>query len=111
MWRSYDGKAIHTNCLEKQSGEAKSEYRVHLNGSIEVARQLLKGALPFRGHDENESSTRRGHFLNFLEWHAKSNENVRSALKRLHWIIKWTSPDNQKYIALFCAKETLRKML
>ena len=52
--------------LDKQSDEAKSEYRIRLNASVEVARQLLKGALPFRGHDESESSTRRGHFLNFL---------------------------------------------
>ena len=91
MWRSYDGKAIHTNCLEKQSGEAKSEYRVHLNGSIEVARQLLKGALPFWGHNETESSIRRSHFLNFLEWHVESNENVRNALKKAQSNHKMTS--------------------
>ena len=52
--------------LDKQSDEAKSEYRIRLNASVDVARQLLKGALPFRGHDESESSIRRGSFLNFL---------------------------------------------
>ena len=48
--------------LDKQYEEVKSEYQVRLNASIEVIRQLLKGALPFRGHDESESSIRRGHF-------------------------------------------------
>jgi len=48
--------------LDKQYEEVKSEYQVRLNASIEVIRQLLKGALSFRGHDESESSIRRGHF-------------------------------------------------
>ena len=53
--------------LDKQSKEVKSEYRVRLNASIEVARQLLSGILPFRGHDESESLIKRGHFFDLLE--------------------------------------------
>jgi len=68
-----------------------------------MARQLLKGMLPFRGHDESESLTRKGHFLNFLEWHAESNKNVRS--------VEMTSTDIQKDIAHYFAKETIGKML
>jgi len=71
----------------------------------------LKGALPFRGHDESESLTRKGHFLNFLEWHPESNENVKSALKKAPLNHKMTSPDIQKDIAHSCAKETIGKML
>jgi len=71
----------------------------------------LKEALPFRGHDESEFSTRRCHFLNFLEWYAESNKNVKSALKKAPLNHKMTSPDIQKYIAHSCGKETIGKML
>jgi len=67
--------------------------------------------LPFRGHDESESSTRKGHFMDFLEWHAESNENVKSALKNAPLNHKMTSPNIQKDIAHSCAKETIGKML
>ena len=48
--------------LDKESEEVKSECRVRLNASDELARQHLQQVLPFWGHDENESSPRRGIF-------------------------------------------------
>jgi len=50
---------------------------------------------------------RRGHFLNFLEWHAESNENVRSVVKKAPLNHKMTSPDIQKNIVHSCAKEAI----
>ena len=49
--------------FDNQLEEVKSEY-----ASVKVARQLLMEALPFRGCDKSETSIRRDHFLNFLEW-------------------------------------------
>jgi len=97
--------------LDKQSKEVKSEYQVRLNASIEVIKQLLKGALSFRGHDKSESSIRRCHFSDLFEWHTESNENVRSILKRPPLNNKLTSPDIQKDITHSCAKETIGKIL
>ncbi|XP_075101841.1 uncharacterized protein LOC142177268 [Nicotiana tabacum] len=54
--------------FDKQSEKTKSEYRVRLNTSIDVARYLLKEGMSFRGHDEREASTRRGNFLDLLKW-------------------------------------------
>ncbi|XP_016476984.2 uncharacterized protein LOC107798493 [Nicotiana tabacum] len=45
--------------LDKQSEKIKSKHRVRLNASIDVIRYLLKEGMPFRGHDESVTSTRR----------------------------------------------------
>ena len=49
--------------------------------------------------------------MNLLEWHEESNENIRSALKRVSLNNKLISPDIQKDIVHSCAKETIRKIL
>ncbi|XP_070039896.1 uncharacterized protein [Nicotiana tomentosiformis] len=64
--------------FDKQSEKTKSEYRVRLNTSIDVARYLLKEGMSFRGHDEREASTRRGNFLDLLKWSSfKRREMLR----------------------------------
>ncbi|XP_019238595.1 PREDICTED: uncharacterized protein LOC109218676 [Nicotiana attenuata] len=45
--------------FDKQSEKTKSEYRVRLNASIDVARYLLEEGMSFPDHDERETSTRR----------------------------------------------------
>ncbi|KAM3289986.1 hypothetical protein P3S67_018275 [Capsicum chacoense] len=47
--------------LDKHSQKAKSEYRIRLEASIDVARLLLYHGLPFRGHAESEASTNQGY--------------------------------------------------
>jgi hypothetical protein len=53
----------------KQTKKSKREYRIRLIASIDIARLLLCLGLPFRGHDESESSLRKGNFLTFYEWY------------------------------------------
>ena len=67
--------------------------------------------MPFEGHDKSESSTKRDHFLNFLKWHAESNENVRSVLRKAPLNHKMTSRNIQRDSSHSCAKETIGKML
>ncbi|KAK4738617.1 hypothetical protein R3W88_002314 [Solanum pinnatisectum] len=42
--------------IDKHSQKLKNEYRMRLETSIDVSRLLLQYGLPFRGHDESESS-------------------------------------------------------
>ncbi|KAM3285924.1 hypothetical protein P3S67_024723 [Capsicum chacoense] len=46
--------------LDKHSEKSKSEYRMRLEASINVARLILYYGLPFQGHDESESSSNQG---------------------------------------------------
>ncbi|XP_060210406.1 uncharacterized protein LOC132637311 [Lycium barbarum] len=62
--------------LEKHSKKEKSDYHMHLEASIDVARLLLHHRLPFRGHDKSESSTNQGFFLGFLRWHGDKHPDV-----------------------------------
>lgn len=95
-----------------QSEAAKKAYFTRLNGSISVARRLLKQGLPFRGHDESKDSYNKGNFLEFrdmLEEHdhalgkavgkygagnsLMTSSDIRrtllSVLRRKYYILSW----------------------
>ena len=56
-------KAQHIDvALHKQLETSKNAYFVRLNGAIDTARLLLKQELPFRGHDESNTSYNRGNY-------------------------------------------------
>lgn len=57
-------QSIRSNIV-KQEKKGKMEYMISLTASIDIARLLLTLGLPFRGHDESESSKRKGNFLTF----------------------------------------------
>ncbi|XP_075111354.1 uncharacterized protein LOC107816308 [Nicotiana tabacum] len=90
----------------------KSESRRRLSASIDVARFLLRLGLPFRGHDESQSSTNRGIFLELLQWYGDINRDVGS-------IILENAPRNemmcslsiQKDIVDACSKETIKAII
>nr|XP_016440861.1 PREDICTED: zinc finger MYM-type protein 1-like [Nicotiana tabacum] len=98
--------------LDKQSEKIKTEHRVRLNASIDVIRYLLKEEMPFRGHDESVTSTRRGHFLDLLKWHADRKEDVKNVvLEKAPKNNTMTSPDIQKDIVNSCAEETAKAII
>nr|XP_009799704.1 PREDICTED: zinc finger MYM-type protein 1-like [Nicotiana sylvestris]XP_016458743.1 PREDICTED: zinc finger MYM-type protein 1-like [Nicotiana tabacum]XP_016458744.1 PREDICTED: zinc finger MYM-type protein 1-like [Nicotiana tabacum] len=98
--------------LDKQSEKIKSDHRVRLNASIDVIRYLLKEGIPFRGHDESVTSTRRGHFLDLLKWYADRKEDVKNVvLEKAPKNNTMTSPDIQKDIVNSCAKETVKAII
>nr|XP_016483140.1 PREDICTED: zinc finger MYM-type protein 1-like [Nicotiana tabacum] len=98
--------------LDKQSEKIKSEHRVRLNASIDVIRYLLKEGMPFRGHDETVTSTRRGHFLDLLKWYADRKEDVKNVvLEKAPKNNTMTSPDIQKDIVNSCAEETAKAII
>ncbi|XP_016440861.2 uncharacterized protein LOC107766575 [Nicotiana tabacum] len=97
---------------DKQSEKIKSDHRVRLNASIDVIRYLLKEGMPFRGHDETVTSTRRGHFLDLLKWYADRKEDVKNVvLEKAPKNNTMTSPDIQKDIVNSCAEETAKAII
>lgn len=58
----------------------KRDYLTRLNGSIDVARMLVKLGLPFRGHDESKESYNRGNFREFRDYTAEQNPSLRKAI-------------------------------
>ncbi|KAG5587397.1 hypothetical protein H5410_047831 [Solanum commersonii] len=62
--------------FDKQSEKARSDYRMRLNASIDVARFLLTSGFPFRGHDESEGSEYKGAFLELLKWYGDRSFDV-----------------------------------
>ncbi|XP_009602960.2 uncharacterized protein [Nicotiana tomentosiformis] len=98
--------------FDKQSEKTKGEYRVRLNASIDVARYLLKEGMSIRGHDERETSTRRGNFLDLLKWYANKKDDVKKVVlenaPKNDIII---CPNIEKDIVSSCAKETLKAIV
>lgn len=98
--------------FSKLSDEAKQDYKVRLTASVDCVRFLLKQGLSFRGHDESESSSNQGNFLEFLKFVAQQNENVRAfSLKKTPENLKLTSPDIQKDICNAAATETTNAIM
>ncbi|XP_009615395.2 uncharacterized protein [Nicotiana tomentosiformis] len=98
--------------FDKHSEKLKSEYRMRLEASIDVARLLLLYGLPFRGHDESESSTNQGLFLGFLRWHGDKHPDVgKVKLENAPQNNTLTCPMIQKDIINACAKETLKDII
>ncbi|KAK1361512.1 hypothetical protein POM88_045986 [Heracleum sosnowskyi] len=60
------------------STQAKADYRIRLNATVECVRMLLMHALPFRGHDESETSKNKGFFLALFNFLCKHNEEISS---------------------------------
>ncbi|XP_021737698.1 zinc finger MYM-type protein 1-like [Chenopodium quinoa] len=101
-----------TQALTKQTVESTNAYRTRLEASIESIQWLLIQGLPFRGHDEKESSLRRGNFLSLLSLISKGNpEYSKVVFKNAPSNCQLTSPKVQKDIINACAKETTKAML
>ncbi|XP_021745328.1 zinc finger MYM-type protein 1-like [Chenopodium quinoa] len=89
-----------------------SNYRKRLEASIISVQWLLVGALPFRAHDEKETSSNRGNFLRLLTLVSELHPNYsKVCLKNAHGNCQLTSLVVQKDIINACAKETTKAIL
>ncbi|XP_070017137.1 uncharacterized protein LOC107779850 [Nicotiana tabacum] len=69
-------------------------------------------SLPFRGHDESQSSTNRGIFLELLQWYGDIDRDVGSIiLENSPRNEMMYSPSIQKDIVDACAKETVKAII
>ncbi|XP_044396777.1 zinc finger MYM-type protein 1-like [Triticum aestivum] len=98
--------------LHKGTKKSNIEYQTRLIASIDIARLLLVLGLPFRGHDESESSLRKGNFLTFYEWYVARCPDVAAvALKNAPQNLKLVSSTIQKHIVKACAIETVKAII
>ncbi|KAK4724085.1 hypothetical protein R3W88_026864 [Solanum pinnatisectum] len=98
--------------FNKQSEKTRSEHRIRLEASTNVARFLLEFGLSFRGHDESESSKIKGLFLGLLEWLGKMLPDMNNViLKHAPKNAMMTSPKIQKDIVSSCAQEIVKAII
>ena len=94
------------------SESAKKDYFTRLNGSIDVARILVKQGLPFRGHDESKKSLNKGNFREFRNFAEEQNPTLRKAVdKKNSDNSLLIAPEIQKDIVHCFAKEVLHSIL
>ena len=80
--------------------------------SLYCLRYLLHQGLPTRGHNESQGSSKKGNFLELLEWLSKHNEEFdKVVLKNAPKNSQLIAPSIQKDIIHSCAKETTKSIL
>ncbi|XP_057760503.1 uncharacterized protein LOC130980872 [Arachis stenosperma] len=85
--------------LHKQTSEEIEKNRIRLGASIDCIRWLTFQGCAYRGHDESQSSSNRGNFLEMLKFLGSYNERVKqNVLENALKNAKYTSNDVQKEI-------------
>ncbi|QHO54608.1 Zinc finger MYM-type protein [Arachis hypogaea] len=85
--------------LHKQTSEEIEKNRIRLGASIDCIRWLTFQGCAYRGHDESQSSSNRGNFLEMLKFLGSYDERVKkNVLKNAPKNAKYTSNDVQKEI-------------
>ncbi|XP_025631210.1 uncharacterized protein [Arachis hypogaea] len=85
--------------LHKQTSEEIEKNRIRLGASIDCIRWLTFQGCAYKGHDESQSSSNRGNFLEILKILGSYNERVKkNVLENAPKNAKYTSNDVQKEI-------------
>ena len=102
----------HIDVAFRDVSESAKDYFTRLNGSIDVARILVKQGLPFRGHDESKKSLNKGNFREFRNFAEEQNPTLRKAVdKKNSDNSLLIAPEIQKDIVHCFAKEMLHSIL
>jgi hypothetical protein len=98
--------------FRSQSEAGKKAYLTRLNGSINVARILVKQGLSFRGHDESEKSYNKGNFREFRDYTTEQNPELRKVTgKNASANSLLVAPEIQRDIVKCFANEILHSIL
>ncbi|XP_057734118.1 uncharacterized protein LOC130949408 [Arachis stenosperma] len=90
--------------LHKQTSEEIEKNQIRLGASIDCIRWLTFQSCAYRGHDESQSSSNRGNFLEMLKFLRSYNERVKkNVLENAPKNVKYTSNDVQKEILYILA--------
>ncbi|KAI5312116.1 hypothetical protein L3X38_041289 [Prunus dulcis] len=93
----------------------KDKIRQHVGPvrtSLDCVRFLLRQGLPFRGHDESDTSSNKRNYLELLQFFADYDEKVNTiVLENAPGNLKLIAPTIQKYIVNACATETIKKII
>ncbi|XP_074267089.1 uncharacterized protein LOC141590390 [Silene latifolia] len=100
-------------CFENYTKEAKSDYRIRLEASIDALRFITLQGLASRGHDESDESLNQGNFLELIKVFAKRNSDIARALfdKKVPGNCTLTSSTIQKEIVSVFANETTKRVI
>ncbi|XP_008233040.1 PREDICTED: zinc finger MYM-type protein 1-like [Prunus mume] len=92
----------------KQTDQACSNYRILLTATLDCTRYLLRQGLPFRGHDESETSRNKGNYVELLQFLANHNEKVHAVVfENAPRNLEYMAPKIQKEFVKSCAAETI----
>ena len=61
----------------KQIDQARINYRILLTAALDCTRYLLRQCLPFCCHDESETSSNKGNYVELLQFLADHDEKVQ----------------------------------
>ena len=102
----------HIDVAFRDVSESAKDYFTRLNGSIDVARILVKQGLPFRGHDESKKSLNKWNFREFCNFVEEQNPTLRKEVdKKNSDNSLLIAPEIQKDIVHCFAKEVLHSIL
>ncbi|XP_016649731.1 PREDICTED: zinc finger MYM-type protein 1-like [Prunus mume] len=88
----------------KQTDQARVNYRILLTTALDCTRQ----GLPFRGHDESETSSNKGNYVELLQFLADHDEKVRAVVfENAPGNLKYIAPNIQKELVNSCDAETI----
>ena len=82
--------------LVKQSNKDKRDYQIQSNAIVDCIRFLLCRGLAFRGDDESQGSSDRGHFLELVQFLGDHNESINEVLQTALKNCKLTHSNIQK---------------
>ncbi|XP_008226412.1 PREDICTED: zinc finger MYM-type protein 1-like [Prunus mume] len=92
----------------KQTDQARVNYHILLTAALDCTRYLLPQSLPFRGHDESETSSNKGNYVELLQFLANHDEKVRAVVfENAPGNLKHIAPNIKKEIVNSCAAKTI----
>ncbi|KAI5327177.1 hypothetical protein L3X38_026573 [Prunus dulcis] len=92
----------------KQTGQSRINYRILLTAALDCTIYLLRQGLHFRGHDESETSSNKGNYVELLQFLADHDEKVcADVFENALGNLKYITPKIQKDLVNSCAAKTM----
>ncbi|XP_020426588.1 uncharacterized protein LOC109950855 [Prunus persica] len=92
----------------KQTDQARINCRILLTATLDCTRYLLRQGLPFRDHDESETSSNKGNYVELLQFLVDHGEKVCAVVfENAPRNLKYIAPTIQKDLINSCAAETI----
>ncbi|KAL6645705.1 hypothetical protein ACP70R_017313 [Stipagrostis hirtigluma subsp. patula] len=97
--------------MSSGSNKKDEKYRARMIIILGVARFLLLQAHAFRGHDETESSTNKGNFLEMLRWYKEKDKKAAELFSSAAKNSQMTCHKIQKDLCKACAQQTTKAII
>ncbi|XP_020419519.1 zinc finger MYM-type protein 1-like [Prunus persica] len=92
----------------KQTDQSRINYRILLTAALDCTRYLLRQGLPFRDHDESETSSNKSNYVELLQFLVDHDEKVcADVFENALGNLKYIAPKIKKDLVNSCAVETI----